>query len=124
MKSLSVLGFLFLSASPVFADNGDPFSYISVVPSGCSQVREMQDMRTGQMEYIYIQPCNRAGFSYFAKLDGVRKVKENVIYVPKQGLGDLGSISGYQCSLLPKMRAGSVWSCTANGWTLYKKLTS
>ena len=121
MKSLLTIGALLLSASPVFAENGERFSYISVVPSDCGNVREMQDMKTGKMEYIYIQPCNRAGFSYFAKLNGVRKVKENVIYVPKQGLGDWGSISGYQCSLLPKMRAGSVWSCTENGWALYKK---
>ena len=121
MKLPILFGALLLSASPAVAENGDPFSYISVLPSDCGDVREMQNMKTGKMEYLYVNTCNRAGFSRFSKLNGVRKVKENVIYVPKQGLGDWGSISGYQCSLLPKMRAGDVWSCTVNGWALYKK---
>ena len=118
MKLPILFGALLLSASPAVAENGDPFSYISVLPSDCGDVREMQNMKTGKMEYLYVNTCNRAGFSRFSKLNGVRKVKENVIYIPRQDLGESRTITGYHCSMLPNWKEGKAWPCTSNGWDL------
>ena len=121
MKLPILLGALLLSASPAVAENGDPFRYINFLPSDCGDVREMQNMRTEKMEYLYVNTCNRAGFSRFSKLNGVRKVKETVIYIPKQALGGhITNFGGYYCSMLPNWKLGKAWTCTANGWALYK----
>jgi len=82
----------------------------------------MKDIRTGKMEYFYIMTCNRAHFWKFSKLEGVKKIKKNVIHIPKQQLGASGNfngrnIGGYYCSLFPKSNYNRRWSCQANGWS-------
>ena len=121
MKSFLVLGALLGSASPSVAQYVDPFRYINSLPNDCGDVREMQNIRTGKMEYLYVNTCNRAGFSRFANLNGVRKVKETVIYIPKQALGERTTNFGdYYCSTYPNGKLGKAWTCTADGWALYQ----
>jgi len=121
MKSLLVFSALFLSALPAVAQNGNRFSYLSFLPTGCADVREMQNMRTGKMEYLFVNTCNRAGFSSFSRINGVRKVKETIIYIPEQDLGGrITNFGGYFCSTYPNGKLGKAWTCTANGWALYQ----
>lgn len=105
------------------AKDVDPYSYVRRLPSDCEDVREMMNMQTGEMEFLYVVSCNRAGFSTFAKLEGVRKVSPSVIMIPMQetkadqGPG-LQTVSGYYCSGLPANAKGSATSfCTSTGWT-------
>lgn len=111
-----------LFAPGTFAQNHDDYSFLSHLPSDCDEVRAMKNIKTGKMEYFYVLTCNRAGFSLFSKLNKVKKVKRNVIYIPNQKLGDSGNfrgrnISGHYCSKLLKSSATRKWSCTAKGWT-------
>ncbi len=126
---LTSIAALTLLTSPVLAEYRDPNRFVDRLPTDCDDVRMMKNIKTGEMEYLFIQTCNRAGYSLFSRLNGVRKVKENVIYIPEQELGNYRNyrnqkISGYYCSMSPKNATGLIggitpdlWSCTAKGWT-------
>ena len=114
---------LVLLPTSAMARDFDPYSYVKRLPSDCEDVREMMNMKTGKMEFLYVASCNRAGFSSFAKLERVRKVSPSVIMIPMQEIKpDHGSgvqtINGYYCSGLPANPQDSVaWNCQSKGWT-------
>ena len=114
---------LALLPTSAMAQDFDPYSYVKRLPSDCEDVREMMNMKTGKMEFLYVASCNRAGFSSFSRLEGVTKVSPSVIMIPIQEIKadpgpGLQMINGHYCSGLPAKPQDSVaWICQSTGWT-------
>ena len=117
------LACLVVLPTSAFAEAVDPYTYVKRLPSDCEDVREMMNLKTGKMEFLYVASCNRAGFTSFAKIEGVRKVSPIVILIPMQKIkSDQGSvaqmIAGYYCSGLPlDAKDSATWFCASTGWT-------
>ena len=117
------LAWLVLLPDSAVAQNVDPYTYVKRLPTDCEDVREMINIKTGKMEFLYVASCNRAGITSFAKIEGVRKISPSVISVPMHKTKpDQGSftqmIAGYYCSGLPvNAKDSATWICASSGWT-------
>ena len=60
---------LTLLTPPVFAQYQNPNSFLDGLPTDCDDVQKMIDIKTGLIEYIFVQTCAMANISHFSRLN-------------------------------------------------------